>query len=75
VHRAACSSPQREKALVDTLADNLVARVEKLIQAGKEPLLSGTAPSLAIRELLQRNDALEDALREIAREVEKLTPA
>jgi hypothetical protein len=53
----------------------LVERVEKLVQAGKEPLLSGTAPSLAIRELLQRNDALEHALREIAREVEKLTAA
>jgi hypothetical protein len=57
------------------LADSLVARVEKLVQAGRQPLLSGTAPSLAIRELLQRNDALEDALREIAREVEKLSPA
>jgi hypothetical protein len=54
-------------------ADTLVARVEKLVQAGTKPILSGTAPSLAIRELLQRNDALEHALREIAREVEKLS--
>ena len=60
---------------METLADTLVGRVEKLVQAGKEPLLSGTAPSLAIRELLQRNEALEDALREIAREVQKLSPA
>jgi hypothetical protein len=60
---------------METLADTLVERVEKLVRVDKEPLLSGTAPSLAIRELLQRTDALEHALHEIAREVEKLTTA
>jgi hypothetical protein len=54
-------------------------RVEKLVPASKpspewgNPLLSTTPSALAIRELALRTEALEDAVREIAREVRKLS--
>ena len=60
---------------METSTDTLTERVDKLVQADRETLLSGTAPSLAIRELLARNDALENAIYEIALEVEKLSLA
>jgi hypothetical protein len=55
------------------LTDTLVERVDRLVHAGKEPLLSTTSTSVAIRELLFRTDALEQAVREIALEVQKLS--
>jgi hypothetical protein len=58
---------------LETLADTLVDRVDKLVQAGTEPLLSTTPSSLAIRELFFRTEALENAVREIALEVERLS--
>jgi len=56
---------------LETLTDTLIERVEKLVQANKEPLLSTTSASLAIGELAARTQALENALREIALEVQK----
>ena len=46
--------------------------MDNLIEAGKETLLTTTATSVAIRELAARNEALENAVREIALEVQKL---
>jgi hypothetical protein len=37
------------------------------------PLLSTTPTSLAVRELAARTEALDDALREVALEVQKLS--
>jgi hypothetical protein len=71
--------------LTDTLtervkrADSLVGRVDTLVQAGKMPVewgsprLSTTPTSLAIRELVAQVEALENAVREIASEVQKLS--
>jgi len=64
---------------METLTDTLVARVEKLIETRNAPLewgnprLSTTPTSLAIRELAMRTEALQDAVREIAHEVQKLS--
>ncbi len=57
---------------METLTDTPVERVDRLLRAGKEPLLSTTPTSVAIRELLFRTEALEQAVREIALEVQKL---
>ena len=64
-------TPHREKVPLGTMADTLVERVDTLVRAGKEPLLSTTPASVAIRELLLRTEALERAVREIALEVQK----
>jgi len=58
---------------LETLTDTLIERVDKLVQAGKEPLLSTTPTSLAIQELIARSEALENAVREIALEVQKVS--
>ena len=61
-----------------TLTDTLTERVDRLIQARKVPLewgsphLSVTPKSVAIPQLAAEIAALEDALREIALEVERL---
>jgi hypothetical protein len=70
--RASTLSPatERRRPPLEPLADTLVERVDKLVLAGKEPLLSTTSTSLAIRELIYRTEALENALREIALEVQ-----
>jgi hypothetical protein len=63
---------------VDT-TDILIERVDKLVQFSKaplewgNPLLSTTPTSLAVRELAARVEALADAVREIALEVQKLS--
>lgn len=63
---------------MDAVTDSLVARVDKLIQARKAPLewgsprLSVTPVSMAIQELAAETTALEEAVREIAAEVQKL---
>jgi predicted sugar kinase len=62
---------QREAPQLERLTDTLVERVDKLVQAGKEPLLSTTPTSVAIRELFGRIEALENAMREIALEVQR----
>jgi hypothetical protein len=54
-------------------------RVDKLVQPGKRPSewgnprLSTTPTSVAVRELAARTEALEDAVRAIALEVQKLS--
>jgi hypothetical protein len=64
---------------VETLTDTLTERVDRLIQARKEPRewgsphLSVTPISIAIRQLAAETAALEDAVREIALEVERLS--
>ena len=64
---------------MQTKTDTLVERVEKLVHSQKppsvwgNPRLSSTPTSLAIRELAIRTEALEDAVREIAREIQKLS--
>ena len=67
------SPGNREKGPLESLTETLIERVDKLVQAGKEPLLSTTATSLAIRELVARSEALENAVRAIALEVQKLS--
>jgi hypothetical protein len=51
----------------------LISRVDKLVQASKRPLLSTTPTTAAVRELVARTDALENAVREVALEVQKLS--
>ena len=50
---------------MEPLSESLIERVDKLVE-GKEPFLSTTSTSLAIRELFFRTEALENAIREIA---------
>ena len=59
---------------METLTDTLIERVDRLVESSRDPLLSITPTSVAIRELAERTEALERALREIAREVQMLTP-
>jgi hypothetical protein len=64
---------------METATDTLVERVGKLIQARKVPLewgsprLSVTPVPNAIQQLAAETAALEDAVREIALEVQKLS--
>jgi hypothetical protein len=63
---------------VESLTDTLMERVGKLGSPGGQrewgdPFLSTTPASMAIRELAIRVEALEEALREIALEVERLS--
>ena len=64
---------------MEILTDTLIERVDKLIQASKaplgwgSPLLSVTPTSVAVRELAAEARALENAVREIALEVQKLS--
>ena len=70
--RASTLTPRESRTPLETLTDTLIERVDRIVQAGKEPLLSTTPSSVAIRELAARNEALEHAVREIALEVQKL---
>ena len=67
------SAVKQKEDRLETLTDTLIERIDNLIEAGKEPLLTTTTTSVAIRELAARNEALEDAVREIALEVHKLS--
>ena len=64
---------------MDTVTETLTERVDRLIQASKVPLewgsprLSVTPIPLAVRQLAAEVAALDDALREIALEVERLS--
>jgi len=64
---------------LETLTDTLMKRVNKLLRASRparrwgNPLLSTTPSSIAIQELALRTEALENAVREIALEVQKLS--
>ncbi len=65
--------------LSETLTDTLIERVDKLIPPSKRPpkwghaSLSTTPTTLAVRNLAARTEALEEAVREIALEVQKLS--
>jgi hypothetical protein len=65
--------------LTQSPLDTLVGRVHELLEAGKPPLewgsphLWSTPVSVAVRELAARTQALENAVREIALEVQKLS--
>lgn len=64
---------------METLSDTLLERVNQLLPGTKarpawgSPLLSTTPTSLAVQELAAQVEALENALREIALEVQKLS--
>jgi hypothetical protein len=66
---------------LESLTDTLIERVDKLVQASKAPRewgsphLSTTPTSMAIQELANEIDALQNAVREIALEVQKLSAA
>ncbi len=59
---------------METQTETLTERVDRLVQSTTGPILSITPTSVAIGELAERTEALELALREIAREVQRLTP-
>jgi hypothetical protein len=50
---------------LETLTDTLINRVDSLLEADREPLLSTSPASVWISELAARNDALEQAVRGI----------
>ena len=61
----------------ESLTDSLTDRVERLLHPSRplewgHPLVSTTPTSVAIDDLTRRTEALENALREIALEVQKL---
>lgn len=64
---------------METLTDTLIERVDKLVHPRNappqwgNPLLSTTPPSVAVRELAVRTEALENAVRELALEVQRLS--
>jgi hypothetical protein len=64
---------------IESLTDSLTDRVERLLHHSERPTewghprMSMTPTSVAIGQLLLRTEALENALREIALEVQKLT--
>ena len=64
---------------METLTDTLMKRVNKLLRPSRperkwgNPLLSTTPSPIAIQELALRTEALENAVREIALEVQKLS--
>ena len=70
---------QREGPTLETLTDSLIERVDRLVHPSTSPpdwgspRLSVTPTSIAIRELAAEIDALKNALREIALEVQKLS--
>ncbi len=62
----------------ESLTDSLTDRVERLLHPSKplewgHPLVSTTPTAVAIDDLTRRTGALENALREIALEVQKLS--
>jgi hypothetical protein len=63
---------------LETSTDTMMERVNSLVPPSKpvewgSPLHSTTPTSIAIHELALRTQALEHAVREIARELEKLS--
>jgi hypothetical protein len=66
---------------LETLTDTLIERVDRLIQANSAPLgwgsphLSVTPTSLAVSQLAAEIASLQEAVREIALEIQKLSDA
>jgi hypothetical protein len=57
---------------MEDVYETLSARVDELLAAHEGPFLSTTGTHAAIDELIARSDWHEQALREIAREVDEL---
>lgn len=59
---------------MDTLSDTLARRVEELLQISDRPrFLSTTGTRAAVEELVDRNARLEQVVRELATELERLS--
>ena len=65
----------REEYRLETVTDTLIDRIDDLLEADREPLLTTTPTSIRIRELAARNESLEKAVREIALELQRLASA
>ena len=59
---------------MESMEDTLYARVDELVEShkGQEPLLSTMGTQALVEELVSRTHGLEQAVRAIALEVEKL---
>ena len=58
---------------MEALSDTLTQRVEDLIESHHhERLLTTTSVRVVMHELVERNDGLEQAVRELALEVQRL---
>lgn len=58
---------------METLSDALTQRVEDLIESHHhEKLLTTTPMRVVMHELVERNEGLEEAVRELALEVQRL---
>ena len=59
---------------MDTLDEALRARIDELAGSDKrrQPILSTTGTTVAIAELIARNDRLERAVGELSRQIEAL---
>jgi hypothetical protein len=72
------NGPEKGSSL-ESLTASLKDRVEQLLHPSKRPpewghpLVSTTPTSIAIQELALRTEALENAFREIAAEVQRLS--
>jgi hypothetical protein len=60
---------------MEGVCETLAERVEVLIAAHKNPLLTTSGTHGAITEILERIEGLENALREIALEVQEIAAA
>jgi hypothetical protein len=56
---------------MEGVCQTLCERVDELIGARKGPLLSTFGPHAVMKELIARNKGLEQAIREIALEVQE----
>jgi predicted sugar kinase len=63
-----------KESAMETVYDTLYERVDELIRShkGVHPVLSTTAIHVVIAELVARSEGLEQAIREIALEVQEL---
>ena len=55
--------------------ETMCDRVDELISAYKGPLLMSTGTRAAVEELIARSEGLENAIRELALEVQELAAA
>jgi hypothetical protein len=58
---------------VEALSVTLSERVDELLSAHREPILSTTGTRAAIESLAARTESLETAVRELTEAVNKLT--
>ena len=67
--------PHESEAAMEGVYETLADRVDVLIGAHKNPLLTTSGTHGAITEILERLEGLENALREIALEVQEIAAA